>query len=98
MKLTRDQVKHVAWLANLPLTEEEEKKSSQQLSEILDYIAKLDQVRIEDLPTFNVTGLSNVLASDEPQTPLTQEEALQNASQKENGMFVTKGVFDDSLG
>ena len=96
MKLTKDQVKHVAKLANLPLSADEEEKYSEQLSKILDYIDQLNSVDTKDVePTFNVSGQSNVVREDEAETSLNQEDALSNASKKENGFFVTKGVFQE---
>lgn len=96
MRLTRDQVKYVAKLANLPLTSEEEEKYSEQLSKILGYIEQLNQVDTKNVePTFNVTGLNSVMSEDKPQTGLSQEEALSNAPQTRGGMFVTKGVFEE---
>lgn len=94
MKLTADQVKHVAKLANLPLTSEEEEKYAEQLSRILDYIEQLNKVDTSKIePTFNVSGQSNVLAEDKLGECLSQEDALSNASKKQNECFVTKGVF-----
>lgn len=96
MKLTLDEVKHIAKLANLSLTQEEEEKYSEQLSKILDYIEQLNQVDTENIePTFNVSGQNNVMRKDEPVICLSQEEALQNASVKKDGMFETKGVFEE---
>lgn len=96
MKLTKDQVKHVAKLANLPLTAEEEEKYSEQLSKVLDYIDQLNQADTSSVePTFNAGNLSNVMREDKPEPGLTQDEALQNAPKKENGFFVTKGVFEN---
>lgn len=96
MKLTKDQVKKVAKLANLPLTYEEEEKYSEQLSNILDYFEQLNKVDTSKVePTFNVTGQSNVMREDIPAPSLSQEEALSNVSQKKNGMFVAKGVFEE---
>lgn len=96
MKLTKDQVKHVAKLANLPLTGEEEEKYSDQLSKILDYIEQLNKIDTTDVePTFNVTRQSNVLREDITAPCLSQEEALSNAPKKKDGMFETKGVFDE---
>lgn len=94
MKLSLDQVKHIAKLANLALTSEEEEKYSEQLSNILDYIEQLNQVDTENIePTFNVSGQNNVMREDEPIICLSQEQALQNTSVKKDGMFETKGVF-----
>lgn len=96
MKLNLDQVKKVAKLANLPLTGEEEELYSEQLSQILDYIDKLNTVNTEGIePTFNVTGLSNVMRKDGIGESLPQEVALKNTSNKKDGFFVTKGVFEE---
>lgn len=103
MKLTEEQVRHVAKLANLPLSDKEEKLYSEQLSKILDYIDQLNQVDTSGVEaTFNVSapiksgsGLENVMRVDEPVASLTQEEALQNAPQKENSFFVTKRVIGE---
>lgn len=102
MKLTKDQVKHVAKLANLPLTSEEEDspegeagKYSEQLSRILEYVEQLNQADTNGVePTFNVSGQNNIMREDETGECLSQDEALANAMQKKDGMFVTKGVFE----
>lgn len=96
MKLTKDQVKKVAKLANLPLTNDEEELYSQQLSEVLSYMDQLNQVDTKAIePTFNVTGLINVTQEDVTKESLSQEEALKNISKKKDNFFVTKGVFED---
>ena len=96
MSLTPDQVKHVAKLANLPLSSEEEEKYAEQLSKILEYVDQLNSVDTKNVePTFNVSGQENVISKDESIASLSQKEALQNAPKKENGLFVTKGVFDN---
>ena len=94
MSLTKDQVKKVAKLANLPLTSEEEEKYSEQLSKILEYVDQLDKVDTKNVePTFNVSGQENILRKDETVPSLSQEDVLSNAPKKENGFFVTKGMF-----
>lgn len=96
MKLTKGQVKHVAKLANLSLTSEEEEKYSKQLSKILDYIGQLNQVDTKNVePTFNVSSQSNVMDEDKIGECLSDEDALSNAPKKMNGFFVTKGVFKE---
>lgn len=96
MKLTADEVRKVAKLANLPLTSEEEEKYSEQLSKILEYIELLNKVDTTSVvPTFNVTGLNNVMREDEPEIGLSQDEALSNAKAVKDKMFVTKGVFEE---
>lgn len=97
MKLTLDQVKHVAKLANLPLTSEEEETYAEQLSKILEYIKQLDKIDTQGVePTFNVTMNKNVTREDRVGKMLPQEKALSNASAKKNGLFVAKGVFEET--
>lgn len=66
MKLTRDQVLHIATLARLGLTEEEILKLQGELSNILQYVEQLGEVDTEGiLPTAQVTDLANVSRADE---------------------------------
>jgi aspartyl-tRNA(Asn)/glutamyl-tRNA(Gln) amidotransferase subunit C len=96
MALTKDEVKKVAKLANLPLSEEEEEKYADQLSKILEYVEQLNKVDTSDVePTFNVSGQSNITAEDEVSTCLPQDMALKNASKKTEQFFTTKGVFNN---
>lgn len=96
MQLTREQVRKVAKLANLPMSEKEEEVYAKQLSVIIDYIDQLQKVDTEGVePTFNVSGKVNVEGKDEITPSLSQQEALANASSKRQGFFVTKGVFEE---
>lgn len=89
-------VKKVAKLANLPLSDSEEEKYSVQLSKILEYIDQLNKVNTDNVePTYNVSGLSNIMRSDEIKESLNQEEVTKNGSDVKEGMFVTKGVFEE---
>jgi len=66
MKLSTQEVEHIAELARLRLTEAEKEKYSDQLSGILEYVEKLstiDTAQVE--PTSQVTGLTNVMREDE---------------------------------
>lgn len=96
MQLTKDQVKKVAKLANLPITEEEEEVYAKQLSAVLDYIDQLNKVDTTGVePIYNASPNNNITQEDIPSKSLTQEEALQNSSSAKNGFFVTKGVFNE---
>lgn len=65
MKLTKEQVEHIARLARLGLTPEEIEKYQTELSSILDYVEKLNEVDTENVePTAQVTGLKNVMRED----------------------------------
>jgi len=90
-------VKKVAKLANLQLTPEEEEKYSGQLSKILEYVEKLNEVNTDNIePTYNVSGLSNVLRPDEVgDCTITQKDAISNAPKKKDGFIITKGVFEE---
>ena len=58
-------VKHVAKLANLPLSNEEEKKFEKQLNEVLSYVEKLNEKDVENIEETNqTTGLENVTRED----------------------------------
>lgn len=66
-KLTREAVLKLARLARLKLTETEIEKFRVELSEILDYVEQLEKADTEGLaPTYQVTGLKNVMRDDEP--------------------------------
>lgn len=94
-KLTKDQVKHVARLAGLTLSKKEITKFQKQLSDILDYVAQLDEVNTSKAePTSQVTGLENVFRDDKTTPSLSQEEVLSGAKEKHNNFFKIKGIFE----
>lgn len=87
-------VNHVAKLANLPLKQEEKEKFEKQLSDTIDYVNQLSEIDTKDVePTSQVTGLENVTREDEPRPSLSQEEALNNAKSKYNGLFKVKAIL-----
>lgn len=96
-KLTKDQVKHVARLAGLTLSKKEITKFQKQLSDILDYVAQLDEVNTSKAePSSQVTGLENVFRDDKTAPSLSQEEVLSGAKEKHNNFFKIKGIFDET--
>ena len=89
-------VKHIAKLANLPLSGKEEQKFKKQLSSILKYVEKLNKIDTKNIEsTSQVTGLENVIGDDEATPSLEQEEVLSNTKQKHNGFFKVKGILDN---
>lgn len=89
-------ISHVAKLANLKVTPDEETKFATQLSSILEYIDKLNELNTSDVePTSQVTGLENVMREDKAAPSLPQDEALSQAKHTHNGMFAVKGIFDN---
>ncbi len=89
-------VKHIAKLANLPVSAEEEKKFETQLGETLSYIEMLQEVDTKDVKSTNqVTGLENVFREDEVKPSLSQEEALKNAPATQNGFFKVSAILGE---
>lgn len=96
MHLTIDEVRHVAELARLHLTEEELERYAQQLSAILDYAERLQEVDTSNVPpTPYVLPLQNVMAEDIPQPSLPNEVALVNAPDQADGFFRVRAVFEE---
>ncbi len=88
MAITRDEVLHVARLARLELTEDEVERFTEQLSAILEAVAKVSELDLSDVePTAHPLDLVNVWADDEPRPSLPPDEALANAPDREAGFF-----------
>lgn len=77
MKLKKEEIKHIADLARLELTDDELTKYGSQLSDILNYIGQLKEVDTSNVkPTAQVTGLENIMRADEVESwPLDETEA-----------------------
>ena len=81
-------VDHVARLARLALTDEERTKFHDQLGLILEHAERVKEVAADDVePTAQPVPQKNVFREDEPEECLTQEEALANAPEAEDGRF-----------
>jgi aspartyl-tRNA(Asn)/glutamyl-tRNA(Gln) amidotransferase subunit C len=88
-------VKYVAHLARLSLTPDEEQKIGEQLGAVLGYIEKLKEVDVSGVePTAHAFPLVNVVRCDEVRSSLSNEEALQNAPAKANGLFVVPKIVE----
>ena len=85
----------VVKLARIELTPEEERRLAPQLSEVLKYIEKLNELDVSGVePTAHATPLSNVMREDEPRDSLSQEDALRNAPKATNGLFVVPKIVE----
>ena len=95
MVLTREQVKHVAELAKLKLTDAEVDLFQGQLSAILDYAARLDELDTEQIPpTAGVLPLKNVMRPDLVQPSYPRQAMLANAPATEDDFVKVKVVLD----
>jgi aspartyl-tRNA(Asn)/glutamyl-tRNA(Gln) amidotransferase subunit C len=96
MPLTIDEVRHIAQLARLRLTPEEEQRYAEQLSAILDYAGRLKQVDTSDVPpTAGVQDLRAPLRPDTPRPGLARGRALANAPASADGMFLVPPILDN---
>lgn len=95
-KITLEQIRHIAKLANIPLTENEQKKFSKQLSAVIDYnISLLKKVSTDKVePTANISGAANILRPDDTEPGLTSTDALKNTKSQHNNFFKVKRILE----
>jgi len=95
MKLSREEVQHIALLARLGLSEAEIEKFRIQLSDILEQFEILKQLDTTDLPpTAQSIVLKNVLRPDEARASYPVKDILDNAPQREGNSFKTRAVLE----
>ena len=95
MKLTLEQVEHIAQLARLTLSAEEKGLYQEQLSAILEYFEKLQELDTEAIsPTATALPLRSVMREDEAKPPAVREDILANAPAAEDGCFQVPAVLD----
>ena len=94
MKITREEVEHVAHLARLNLSDEELQKMTGQLDEILSYVAKLDELDTSEVaPTTHAFAITNAFRTDTPHTSLDQKESLRNCAVKNDEAFIVPKII-----
>jgi aspartyl-tRNA(Asn)/glutamyl-tRNA(Gln) amidotransferase subunit C len=91
--ISEEEVRHVANLARLGLTDEEVEKMEGQLGAILDNIEQIQELDLRDVPpTANALNLTNVLRPDEPRRCLPQDVALSTAPEAVDGLFAVPRI------
>ena len=96
MPIEESQVKHIASLARISLSESEIESFAQQLSDILDQFEVLQNLDTTNVaPTAHVAGLDNVLRDDEPGSSLDSERSLLNAPRRRGDLFQVRAVLDE---
>lgn len=94
MKITRAEVEYVAHLARLNLSDDELEKMTNQLDNILSYVAKLDELDTEGVePTTHAFSISNAFREDIVHKSLSQKEALQNCPVKNQEAFIVPRII-----
>ncbi len=93
--LSLEEVEHIAELAKLALTDEEKERYREQLSAILDYVQSLNEVDTSDIPpTASVLPVDTVLRADVHRPEPPREDLLENAAEREDGMFRVDAILD----
>ncbi len=93
MALSEAEVKHVAMLARLALTDDEVHALAPQLSKILEYAEHVGEVAVDGVePTVHPYPLENVFRADVPGEPLDREELLAGGPEVEQDRFVVPRI------
>lgn len=88
-------VGHIAHLARLAITAEEGEKFSQQLSSILEYVNKLEELDTSGVePTSHLFGVSNVMRQDSVRPSLSIDEALMNAPDRSDDFYRVPKIIE----
>ena len=95
MKLTADEVRHIALLARLGISDDEVNKFQHQLSDILGHFEELERLDTQNLkPTLQSVVLENVLRPDEIKPSLQVTEVLANAPDQEDNSIKIRAVLE----
>lgn len=95
MKITKEQIQHIAVLSRLNLSEEEKDLFGSQLSSILDYMDQLNGLDTRETePTSHVLSLSNVMRDDILTSSLPGEEALKNAPSHSQNFYRVPRIIE----
>jgi aspartyl-tRNA(Asn)/glutamyl-tRNA(Gln) amidotransferase subunit C len=95
MPLSRNEVEHVARLAHLGLETDEIDEMTEQLSSIVDHVARLQEVDTSDIPpTAHVLPLENVMRDDEVRPSWPPDTVLANAPHRLDDLFEVQAIFD----
>jgi aspartyl-tRNA(Asn)/glutamyl-tRNA(Gln) amidotransferase subunit C len=95
MKIEQETLQKIAHLARLNFDAREAEKMSADLSQVLNWVDQLQEVDTQGVaPLTNMSAEVNVFRTDVIGTQLTQDEALKNSPQKENGFFTVPKVLE----
>ncbi len=96
MSLTKEQVKHVAGLARLELSESEVQRMTTDLGKILEHVEQLSALDTSNVEPTEYLAVERLpLQADEPRAGLSQEAALQPAPRSLNGGFAVPAFVDE---
>ena len=96
MPLERSEVKHIASLARIGLTEDEIMMFGDQLSQILEQFEVLNELDTSGVaPTGHASGLQTVMRDDQAQDSLDHDDVLKNAPRREGEFFRVNSVLEE---
>lgn len=98
MKLTKKEIDHLALLARIGLTEEEKEKFGEQISSVLEYVSKLNELDTKEIePTNQPGGAKNVTRPDAvyENDKVTREALLALMPKREGDLLKVKAVFEE---
>lgn len=95
MRISDEEVKHIAKLAKLKLNEEQVSKMAEELGSIKEFIEQLNEVDTSSVSaTAHILDIKNVFRKDERTGSFDREEILANAPRKDAGCFVVPKVVE----
>ena len=95
MSVSKEEVKHIAVLSKLQLTDQELEKYTSDLSNIVDFANELSNVDVDGTkPTAHILDIKNVFRKDEEQPSYDREEILKNAPSKDAGCVSVPKVVE----
>ena len=95
MKITKEEINHVAHLARLEMPAEAVGKFADQIGQILEYVDTLNAIDTTGIAaTSHATDLTNAFREDTVHAHIKPEDALANAPEKENGNFIVPRVIE----
>ncbi|ANX10681.1 Asp-tRNA(Asn)/Glu-tRNA(Gln) amidotransferase subunit GatC [Fictibacillus halophilus] len=94
-RISKDQVKHVAHLARLAVTDEEAELLTEQLDKIIGFAEELNELDTDNVePTTHVLELKNILREDEVRNSVSVDEAMKNAPAQKDGQFKVPNILE----
>ncbi len=99
LPLSEDEVRHVAKLSRLELDDDEIRRFTHQLADILNYIAKLDELNVDNIePMAHPCDVTNVQREDRTHAGMSVEQVLANAPEKSPPFFKVPKVLGNDSG
>jgi len=94
-RISKEQVKHVAHLARLAITEEEAEMFTSQLDAIITFAEQLNELDTSNVePTSHVLDMKNIMREDVPEQGLPREEVLKNAPDHKDGQVRVPSILE----